>query len=136
MQGYALYYHKNIVQILDEINRELLLVMKTNNYLRAIDRRLGNPNNTFSVVNQMTWDVYRKESKDGTWQFCKEYVRYWFVRIGLLGMYFLLRARMALGFYCDEEALQDFDQAIALESTNPVIYSNRGLVNRKLERFA
>lgn len=34
------------------------------------------------------------------------------------------------------EALKDFDTAIALESNNAVIYSNRGLVNRKLERFA
>lgn len=34
-----------------------------------------------------------------------------------------------------EEALFDFDRAIGLESTNPIIYSNRGLVNRKLERF-
>lgn len=53
-----MYYHKDIVSILDMIKRELLLVMKTNNYLRAIDRRLGNPNNTFNVVNNVTWSVY------------------------------------------------------------------------------
>lgn len=29
----------------------------------------------------------------------------------------------------------DFDQAIELDGSNPIIYSNRGLVNRKLERF-
>jgi tetratricopeptide (TPR) repeat protein len=34
-----------------------------------------------------------------------------------------------------EDALYDFDRAISLEAGNPVIYSNRGLVNRKLERF-
>ena len=34
-----------------------------------------------------------------------------------------------------DEALFDFDKAISLEGTNPVIYSNRGLVNRKMERF-
>jgi len=34
-----------------------------------------------------------------------------------------------------EEALFDFDKAITLEGSNPVIYSNRGLVNRKMERF-
>jgi aarF domain-containing kinase len=55
LQEYAMYYHKDIVSILDMIKRELLLVMKTNNYLRAIDRRLGNPNNTFNVVNNVTW---------------------------------------------------------------------------------
>lgn len=31
--------------------------------------------------------------------------------------------------------MYDFDRAISLESTNPIIYSNRGLVNRKLENF-
>ena len=61
LQEYALYYHKDIVSILDMIKRELLLVMKTNNYLRAIDRRLGNPNNTFNVINNVTWGVYQKE---------------------------------------------------------------------------
>lgn len=47
---YALHYHKDIVQILDVIKRELLLVLKTNNYLRSIDSRLGNPNNSFNSI--------------------------------------------------------------------------------------
>ncbi len=34
-----------------------------------------------------------------------------------------------------EEALFDFDRALSLEVTNPIIYSNRGLVNRKLENY-
>lgn len=29
----------------------------------------------------------------------------------------------------------DFDKAIELDGNNPIIYSNRGLVNRKIERF-
>lgn len=41
-----------------------------------------------------------------------------------------------INFFCRyDEALSDFDQAVSLESQNPVIYSNRGLVNRKLEKF-
>lgn len=39
-------------------------------------------------------------------------------------------------YYRFEEALFDFDKAISLEGSNPVIFSNRGLVNRKMERFA
>jgi len=54
-------YHKDIVGILGEMKRELLLVLKTNNYLKAIDRRLGNPNNNFNVINNVSWDVYSKE---------------------------------------------------------------------------
>lgn len=61
LQNYALYYHKDIVSILDMIKRELLLVMKTNNYLRTIDKRLGNPNNTFNIINNVTWDVFSNE---------------------------------------------------------------------------
>ena len=33
------------------------------------------------------------------------------------------------------KSINDFDKAIELDSTNSIIYSNRGLVNRKLERF-
>ena len=47
---YAYEYHKDIVGVLDEMKKELLLVLKTNNYLRAIDRRLGNPNNSFYTI--------------------------------------------------------------------------------------
>jgi len=43
------------------MKRELLLVLKTNNYLKAIDKRLGNPNNTFNTINEVTWDVYKRE---------------------------------------------------------------------------
>ena len=34
-----------------------------------------------------------------------------------------------------ELSVKDFDEAIKLDDKNPIIYSNRGLVNRKLERF-
>jgi tetratricopeptide (TPR) repeat protein len=34
-----------------------------------------------------------------------------------------------------ENSIKDFDQAIVLDDKNPIIYSNRGLVNRKLDRF-
>ena len=34
-----------------------------------------------------------------------------------------------------EKSIKDFDEAIKLDQKNPIIYSNRGLVNRKLERF-
>lgn len=50
IKSYALYYHKDIVSILDVIKRELLLVLKTNSYLRAIDNRLGNPTNSFNTI--------------------------------------------------------------------------------------
>lgn len=61
LKEYALYYHKDIVEILDMIKRELLLILKTNNYLRAIDKRLGNPNNTYNIINNTTWRVFNRE---------------------------------------------------------------------------
>jgi tetratricopeptide (TPR) repeat protein len=32
-----------------------------------------------------------------------------------------------------DRAIEDFDKAIELDQANSIIYSNRGLVNRKLE---
>ncbi len=34
-----------------------------------------------------------------------------------------------------DQAIQDFNKAIELDPQNSIIYSNRGLVNRKLENF-
>ena len=34
-----------------------------------------------------------------------------------------------------DKSIDDFDKAIILDSQNSIIYSNRGLVNRKLERY-
>ena len=34
-----------------------------------------------------------------------------------------------------DKAIEDFNKAIELDSQNSIIYSNRGLVNRKLERY-
>ena len=50
--------HKGITGILNDMNSDLLLILKTNNYLKAIDRRLGNPNNTFNIINDITWRVF------------------------------------------------------------------------------
>jgi len=33
------------------------------------------------------------------------------------------------------KSLNDFNRAISLDEKNPIIFSNRGLVNRKLENF-
>lgn len=58
---YALENHKGIVDILDGMKRELLLIFKTNDYLRAIDNRLGQPANTFNIINDYTWRVFQEE---------------------------------------------------------------------------
>jgi tetratricopeptide (TPR) repeat protein len=34
-----------------------------------------------------------------------------------------------------DSSLKDFDKALHLDGKNAIIYSNRGLVNRKLEKF-
>jgi hypothetical protein len=105
------------VEILDMIKRELLLVMKTNNYLKAIDKRLGNPNNTFNTINNVTWDVYRKEiSKDmGYWQFIRETLRYYFLRLGLFAFYMSVRVRSALGYKVDVDELKDFELDVMVD---------------------
>ena len=34
-----------------------------------------------------------------------------------------------------DQSIEDFNKAINLDSQNSIIYSNRGLVNRKLEKY-
>ena len=130
-----MYYHKDIVSILDMIKRELLLVMKTNNYLRAIDRRLGNPNNTFSVVNNVTWSVYQKEisSKMSTWAYIRETFRYYFVRGALLAMYVGLRCRIILGLEVDQEELQDFDLDVVHQASDSLEVQQDSLMGLALK---
>jgi len=80
-----MYYHREIVEILDGMKRELLLVLKTNNYLKAIDKRLGNPNNTFKGLNDVTWQVFNKEihSEVSYYDYCREFFRYYKIKLGL-----------------------------------------------------
>lgn len=83
---FAMANNQQIVDILDSLRRELLLVLKTNNYLRAIDKRLGNPNNTYNTINNTTWEVYCGEMATlSHWDHYKE-----------LGQYFILRFLFAL----------------------------------------
>lgn len=39
---------KEIAETLQHMNRDLVILMKTNHYLRSIDAKLGNPTNTFT----------------------------------------------------------------------------------------
>ena len=80
---YAVALHKDIVEILDSIKRELLLLLKTNNYLRAIDKRLGNPNNTYNIINNVTWGVYCNEvaKKRSFWDYYRELGSYFFLKL-------------------------------------------------------
>lgn len=96
------------------IKRELLLVLKTNNYLRAIDRRLGNPVNSFNTINEVTWNVFKKEMKGSlsSWVYYKEAFRYYWLKF-MLTMYWLKISFMrAFGVKASEEELEDFDQEI------------------------
>ena len=99
------------------MKRELLLVLKTNNYLRAIDKRLGNPINTYNVINEMTWSVYKKEigKSLSTWAYLREASRYFILKMGLLLWYFNIRLRSALGWQVDEDELKDFDLDVVID---------------------
>eukprot|EP01017_Pseudomicrothorax_dubius_P008655 TRINITY_DN12860_c0_g2_i3.p1 TRINITY_DN12860_c0_g2~~TRINITY_DN12860_c0_g2_i3.p1 ORF type:complete len:136 (+),score=17.17 TRINITY_DN12860_c0_g2_i3:237-644(+) len=47
---YVLQYHKEITNILHRMNRDLLLLFKTNEFLKMLDNKLGNPVNTFRIT--------------------------------------------------------------------------------------
>ena len=114
IRDYAIYYHKDIVEILDLIKRELLLILKTNNYLRAIDKRLGNPVNTYNIINNVTWKIYCREvafkaEKTNTWEFMKETTQYYFIRFLLYLQYVRIRFFGLCGIKASEEELEDFE---------------------------
>jgi len=96
-----------------------LLVLKTNNYLRAIDRRLGNPTNTFNTINEITWRVYWREvSEDMSfYSILREIFRYGFLKVGLYLMYLRVRLRSALGLSVDENELKDFELDVMTDDT-------------------
>ena len=41
---------KNLTLTLNDMRSEMLLVLKINGFLRSIDRRIGNPINTFNIM--------------------------------------------------------------------------------------
>ena len=85
------------MEVLDQMHRELLLILKTNNYLRAIDKRLGNPTNTYNIINDVTWRIYCREvafkaEETNKWQYMKDYYKYYIIKL-ILYLNFL-RVRM------------------------------------------
>lgn len=110
IQQYAVYYHKDIVEILDQIKRELLLLLKTNNYLRAIDKRLGNPNNTYNIINNVTWKVYCKEiARLSTWDYYRELGHYFCLKMYFAFYIIKIKIQSLFGIKASAEELQDFD---------------------------
>jgi len=97
--------HQLINNCLAEMDSELLILFKTNDYLRAIDKRLGNPTNTFNIINEVSWKVYKKElCRDMTykrymWEILKFYMmKFWIFLAQVSG-----RCRSLLGIKQDEE---------------------------------
>lgn len=93
------------------MDSELLILFKTNDYLRAIDKRLGNPTNTFNIINEVSWKVYRKElcrdmsHRRYMWEISKFYLmKFW-----MFLAYFNGRCKSMLGIKLDSEELKDFD---------------------------
>jgi aarF domain-containing kinase len=111
IKQYALYYHKDIVHILDVIKRELLLVLKTNNYLKSIDARLGNPNNSFTIINDVSWKVFRTELRSRLTfsQYWREAYRYYWLKLMLALYRTMIRIKQMFGYKASPEELQDFE---------------------------
>lgn len=58
LQKYANIYHKDITHVLNDVRREMLLLLKINEFIRNIDRRMGFPLDTYqNMVNKINLDV-------------------------------------------------------------------------------
>ena len=92
------------------IKRELLLLLKTNNYLRAIDKRLGNPNNTYNIINNVTWKVFCKEmASQNKWDYVKEMWKYFVLKMVLALYLCKIKCQSLFGIKASEEEMQDFE---------------------------
>ena len=47
--------------VLNKVNRKILLVFKTRDYLTSLDMKLGKPHNTFKILNDVSYDVFNEE---------------------------------------------------------------------------
>jgi len=102
------------VEILNDVKRELLLVFKTNNYLRAIDNKLGNPTNTYNIINNLTWKIYTEEvafkaEKTSRLEFYKNYYFYYLLKLALGLNVFRIKLMAMVGIKASKEELEDFD---------------------------
>ena len=114
LKTHAMTFHKQIVEVLDQMHRELLLILKTNNYLRAIDKRLGNPTNTYNIINDVTWRIYCKEvafkaEQTNKWQFMVDYYKYYIIKLILYLNFLRVRMLGAMGIKASQQELEDFD---------------------------
>jgi aarF domain-containing kinase len=65
LKAYANKYFKDIVQLLGRVDSQMLLLLKTNDCLRHLDRKLGAPVNTTKIVAAVTADVLYEEERKG-----------------------------------------------------------------------
>lgn len=63
LKAYAQKYFKEIVTLLGRVDSKMLLLMKTNDCLRHLDRRLGAPINTTKIAAGVIADVLHEEEK-------------------------------------------------------------------------
>ncbi|CAN0397689.1 unnamed protein product, partial [Hapterophycus canaliculatus] len=61
VRGYVQQYAPEIAMLLSKVDRQMLLLFKTNDCLRHIDRTLGAPINTFVIAAKTCISVLREE---------------------------------------------------------------------------
>lgn len=107
----ALAREREIAETLRDMNRELLILMKTNHYLRQIDMRLGNPTNTFNQVNNVTWKIFiESQGKTlSTIQYYRHIFNFYYLKFGLWCYGMSIQLRHMLGFEIAKEDLENFE---------------------------
>ena len=81
LRGYAKKYFKHIVKLLGDVDSDMLLLLKTNDCLRHVDKKLGTPVNSAAVVGATVAEVLFHEDFQRTntmmalWQWWQVMVR-------------------------------------------------------------
>jgi hypothetical protein len=75
LKKYAAIYHKDITHVLNDVRHEMLLLFKINEFIRNIDRKMGNP---FNGIENMMKYIYHELNKNiPLWDKIKSYFEYY-----------------------------------------------------------
>ena len=76
LQSYAKKYYKEIVELLAIVPSDLLLLLKTNDCLRHLDKVMKTPVNSTAVIGQICSDVILQEDIVDAWSHSQSWLAF------------------------------------------------------------
>jgi len=100
LQSLAQTYQKDILKVMNECNRDLLLLFKVNDFLRTLFNQLGNPVKNFEITAKHCFDAIEhveKKQNRGVWHRLRFVYERFRINFGLTIFSYYLRIKMLFG---------------------------------------